>query len=100
MLTNLVLWGVVLSGLTGAVVLAYRAYQWNAPTRAVLALSGTVLAACLLGYLWGSSASPFLRVAAAVGLALTGIASARFLQTFSRGMSRALPGRGARRQNP
>ena len=76
MFTNFVLWGVVLSGLTGAVFLAYRAHQWNAPTRAVLTLSGAVLASCVLGYLWGSSASFLFRAAGAVGLALTGVAAA------------------------
>lgn len=76
MLMSFVLWGVVLSGLTGAVVLAYRAYQWNTPTRAVLTLSGAVLAACVLGYLWGSSASLFFRAASAVALALTGAVAA------------------------
>jgi methyl-accepting chemotaxis protein len=88
---NLALGGVLVLVVAGGLAAAYRSYRWEIPTRVAFVMSGTVIGACLLGFLWGGSASSLIRGLCVVVLALAGGGMAWFLV---RSVASALEARG------
>jgi methyl-accepting chemotaxis protein len=76
---NVALGIILVMALAGGLAAVFRSYRWEMPTRVALALSGTLIGGCLLGFLWGASPSPFVRGFCGVALALAGGFLAWFL---------------------